>query len=228
MKLSTTARLILACLTTSCLFLLPMHGATANEAANEPYADQYDLIDPPQPTNTSDKVEVVELFWYTCPHCYDFDRDYLKAWREKMPDYVAFVHMPAVFGPKKRWKPLVKAYYVAEALDILDKVHTPLFEAVHDKKPRLRNKVKALQNFFAKYGVSEEDFTDTYDSFGVDAKMKRARDLTKRYGVNSVPSIVVNGKYRLGSRKAGGSKNLMRILDYLIEKERQLMGLPKK
>jgi len=120
MKLSTTARL---------------------------YAGQYDLIDPPQPTSTSDKVEVVELFWYTCPHCYYFDRDYLKDWHEKTPDYVEFIQMPAVFGAKNRWRPLVKAYYVAEALGILNQVHTPLFEAVHDKKPRLRNSVKAVQDF---------------------------------------------------------------------------------
>ncbi len=213
-------RLIIACLTASCLFM--MQQATAN-----PYAGQYEIIVPPVPTSRTDKVEVAELFLYTCPHCFSFEKSYLEAWRENKPDYVEFIQMPAVFDLKGKGIPLAKAYYVAKALGVFEKVHIPLFKAIHEQRNYELTRKKPLQKFFAKHaGVSQEDFTKTYNGFWVNTQMGKTNEKTRKYGINSVPTVIVNGKYRLGSRKAKGYKNMMKIIDYLIEKERKL--LPKK
>ncbi len=208
---------ILACLTASCLFMTQQ--ATAN-----PYAGQYEIIDPPAPTSTSDKIEVVELFWYTCPHCFSFEKEHLEAWREKKPADVEFIQMQAVFEIGGRGTALAKVYYVAKALKIFKKVHIPLFQAIHEQRNYKLTREKPLQKFFAKHAkVSEEDFTDTYHSFGVDTEIAKANEKTKKYGINSVPSVIVNGKYRLNSRITKGYGNMMKVIDYLIEKERKLL-----
>ncbi len=213
-----TTGFVWVCLITSTLFLsfIPfVH-------ANDPYAGLYELVNPPQPTVDSDKIEVVEMFWYTCPHCNYFEKHYLKNWLQTKPDYVEFIHMPAVFSYDQRI-PLAKAYYVAEALDLLDKLHPRLFEAIHDHKHPINNE-KTIKNFFVKQGVSEKDFKKVYHSFFVDMKMRRAKDMTARYGISSVPVTIINGKYRLTSEKAEGYVNMMKIFNYLIEKEYQLIS----
>jgi thiol:disulfide interchange protein DsbA len=198
-----------------------MQGAMA---AN-PYAGLYDVIDPPVKTATPEKVEVVGLFLYTCPHCYSFEKGYLKAWRENKPDYVVFTHMPAVYDLNGRGTPLAKAYYVAKELKILEKIHTPLFQKIHDKHRRM-NSEEALRRFFVKYGgVSKRDFDEAYNySFSVDSNMRKAKEKTKKYGVGSVPTVVVNGKYRLNSRKAKGYDNMMAVINYLVEEEYKLIS----
>ncbi|MCK5666897.1 MAG: thiol:disulfide interchange protein DsbA/DsbL [Thiotrichaceae bacterium] len=192
----------------------------SNIYAKEPYAGQYELIRSPQLTNNPNKVEVVVLFWYTCPHCDVLDNDYLKPWAKNKPDYVELTAMPAVFQYNQRI-PLAKAYYTAEALDVLDKTHRAFFQAIHDQKRQMGNE-KAIRALFVKHGVSVKDFAKTYHGFYVDSKIRQAKAMTKNYGINSVPIIIVNGKYRLSSVKAKGYVNLMKILSYLIEKERNL------
>jgi len=187
----------------------------------DPYKGKYELIVPPQPTDSEDKVEVVELFWYRCPHCYSFEKRFLEGWLEKKPEHVEFVKMPAVFN-SDRWIPLARAYYTAKALGVVDKIHTPLFKAIHVDKRRINDK-KTLQEFFAGYGVSKEDFTETYNSTYVDTKIKRAQNMTARYGINGVPAVIVNGKYRLSSELTDGYANLLKVMDFLIAKEQVIM-----
>jgi thiol:disulfide interchange protein DsbA len=221
MNLPTITRSILAALIAGNFFL--MQGVMA---AN-PYAELYDVIATPVKTATPDKVEVVGLFWYTCPHCYSFEKKHLKAWQENKPDYVTFIHMPAVFDLKGRGTPLAKAYYVAKELKILEKIHIPLFKKIHDKHSRM-NSEKAIRRFFVKYGgVSEQDFDEKYNSFSVDTHMRKAKEKTKKYGVRSVPTVIVNGKYRLNSRKAKGYKNMMAVIKYLVEEEYKLISAKK-
>lgn len=220
MKNTLKKGLILLCLTASSLFLT----AAIHAAGNDPHASKYVKIDPPQPTDNPRKVEVVELFWYTCPHCKYFDNYLHKDWLKKLPNYVAFRQMPAVFDNDSRI-PLAKAYYVADALGVLEPIHTLLFEAIHDKKSDLNSQTKLQKFFLEKAGISEADFNDTYDSFGIPPKITHAKNMTGRYGIESVPTIIVNGKYRLTSDKADGYINMMKIIDDLIEKERQAMGL---
>ena len=208
---------------TSSFILTHFAYAASKSAAADPYAGQYELVTPPQPTTTPAKVEIVELFWYRCPHCYSFEKFLKKTdWLQKKPNYVEFTHMPAVFD-KDNWIPMAKAYYVAESLGVLDKVHLPIFEAIHDRRRNMNSEL-ALQKLFNEYaGVSQEDFTKTYNSFAIATKVNRAKEMTTRYGITGVPVVIVNGKYRLNSEKAEGYENMMLIINYLVEKEHTIM-----
>jgi thiol:disulfide interchange protein DsbA len=176
---------------------------------------QYLLLSSPQPTSTGDKIEVVELFWYGCPHCYELEPD-IQAWLKRKPDYVELVRMPAIVGP--RWELLAQAYYTAEMLGVIDTVHPELFKAIHEKHMKIDD-VEALQAFFVSQGVSAEDFKNTYNSFAVAVKMNNARQMTRRYKISGVPTIIVNGKYSTGAKLAGGNQAIFEVVDYLVEKE---------
>ena len=161
------------------------------------------------------KSEVVELFWYGCPHCFDFEPD-LHKWLKTKPKNVNFVRMPAVFN--KRWEMHARAYYTAEVLGVLDKIHQPLFDAMNLKKQKMASSGE-LAAFFVKHGVSKETFIETFNSFSVDSKVRRATDMTKRYGIDGVPTLIVNGKYRTSGSLAGGRKNMLKVVDHLIKQE---------
>lgn len=176
---------------------------------------EYRVIKPPVPTQTGSKIEVVELFWYGCPHCFHLE-PLIKQWKKNKPANVEFVRIPAIFS--KHWELLAKAFYTAEVLGVLDKIHTPLFDEIHVRKKHLNNKSE-LKAFFVKHGVKAEDFDNTFDSFMVNIKVNRARDLSKRYGIDGVPSLVVNGKYLTDGPMASGHENLIKVLDFLIKKE---------
>ena len=176
---------------------------------------EYRTIKPSVPTQTGKKIEVVELFWYGCPHCFRLEPR-IKQWKKSKPANVEFIRVPAIFN--KRWELHAKAFYTAEVLGVLDKIHTPLFDEMHVRKKHLHKK-SDIKAFFVKQGVKAEDFDSTFDSFMVNIKVNRAKDLTKRYGIDGVPSLVVNGKYLADGPMASGHANLMKILDFLIKKE---------
>ena len=175
----------------------------------------YERVLPAQPTSTDKKVEVVEVFLYTCPHCNNLE-PYVHRWLKKKPAGAEFVRMPAVFRPQQELH--ARAYYTAEILGVLDKVHPAMFEAIHQQKRHL-NTDADIQKVFAEHGVSEKDFNRVFRSFAVEAKIRRAKDMSQRYGIPGVPALVVDGKYRTGARLAGGNANIFRVVDYLVEKE---------
>lgn len=195
----------------------------AAPAANKEFAagKDYELIDPPQPTSDPSKVEVLEFFWYGCPHCYHFEPD-LNGWLKTKPDNVVFIRQPAVFN--ERWSAHAKMFYTAEALGILDKLHTPFYEAIQVKKLPLATEEEQAK-FFAEHGVSKDDFLKAYKSFAVDAKMRQAEGLGPRYGITGTPTLVVNGKYRVSGTLAKSYPNMVAITSYLIAKE---SGKPAK
>lgn len=180
---------------------------------------EYKRISPAQPTITKNKIEVVELFWYGCPHCYHFE-PVLKEWLAKQSDNVVFYRVPAVFNAA--WGLHARAFYTAKALGLFDdeklNFHGAFFDEIHKHKKRLNNK-KALRAFFARFGVSAQDFNDTFDSFSVNTKYNRAVELSKRYQIEGVPTLIVNGKYRTDGPMAGGRKGILKVLDFLIKKE---------
>lgn len=178
---------------------------------------EYKLIVPPQPTGNPNKVEVVELFWYGCPHCHQLE-PILSGWEAEKPEYVEFVRMPAVLGP--RWELLARAYYTAELLGVLDKIHGPLFHALHVEKQRI-NTVEGVAAFFAKQGVPEEEFEKTFNSFAVATRLNQARLMSQRYGITGVPTLVINGKYRTQASMTGGNERMMKVVDYLAAQEYQ-------
>ena len=180
---------------------------------------EYKRISPAQPTITKNKIEVVELFWYGCPHCFALE-PYLKDWLAKKPDNVVFYRVPAVFNAS--WELHARAFYSAKSLGLIDEgktaFHDAFFNEIHKENKRLNNK-KSLQAFFAKFGISEQDFNDAFDSFAVNTKVNRAATLSKRYQADGVPTLVINGKYRTDGPMAGGRKEMLKVLDFLIKKE---------
>jgi len=180
----------------------------------------YQRIEPTVPTTTGDKIEVVELFWYGCPHCYDFD-PYIKRWLMRKPANVEFIHIPAVFN--KLWELHAQAFYTAKALGISGKIHDALFDAMHQGGRKFPTPA-SLQQFFAENGVSKEDFYKAFNSFTVKSQVKRAIQLTKRYGIDGVPALIVNGKYRVNSRNVRTYSEMLKVVDYLVRKEMAAAG----
>ncbi len=191
-------------------FIVPLAYAEFKEGV------QYQKIANAQPTSSEDKIEVLELFWYSCPHCYHLEPD-IEAWLKNKPDDVEFVRMPAVLGPS--WELLARAYYTADLLDASDKIHRPLFERLHKERKQIRNAAQ-LKEFFVQHGVSAEDFDNTFQSFAVITKTNRAKQVRSMYGITGVPALVVNGKYLVTAKLAGGNKQMLEVVDFLVERER--------
>ena len=199
------------------VMLLPVLAVAPVLAKDYVEGTEYLKLANPQPTATKDKIEVVELFWYGCPHCYRLE-PYLKDWSAELPEDVAFTRMPAILGPG--WELLSKAWFTAELLGVTEQTHTALFEEIHKRRQRINTKDK-LREFFVKHGVSAADFDKTFRSFAVAIKLNNARLMTRRYAITGVPTLIVNGKYSTSASIAGGNPELIKVLDYLIEQERK-------
>ena len=179
----------------------------------------YTIISPRIETNVGeDKIEVIEFFWYGCPHCYTVE-PYIKGW--KMPEDVELVRIPATFS--ERWIIHAKVYYVLESLDRLD-LHEVFFNAIHGRQQR-RDLVdtKKIAEFFASFnsGIAEEKFLKTYNSFVVNTKTQKADRLIRAYAIKSVPTFIVNGRYLTSPSMVGNSPRLINALDYLVNLERK-------
>lgn len=163
------------------------------------------------------KVEVVEVFGYTCVHCANFEPA-VSAWKRKQPSYVRFTPLPAAFGGY--WMPYARAYYAAESLGLLDKTHAAMFKALHQQHalPIQNASIDEIASFYAGYGADRQRFADTMRSAETDAKLERSREFATAVGVEGTPTLIVNGKYRVtGGRN---SADALRIADYLIARER--------
>ncbi len=203
------------------LLTLVIPALLATTALAEGYTEgkQYTALANPQPTGNPEKIEVVELFWYGCPHCYRLE-PYIAEWRAGKADDVDFVQMPAIIGPP--WELLAKAFYTAQFLGVQDKIHVALFEAIHKDKKTFKDEA-AVEALFVAQGVSEQDFKKTFNSFAVSIKVNNAKLMTKRYALTGVPAIIVNGKYNTSGTLAGSNENIIKVVDYLVDQERQAM-----
>ncbi len=206
-------------LNTTLLLLTGLFLATA-QAADFAEGKDYTRLSAAQPTAMPDKIEVVELFWYGCPHCYRLE-PHIEEWLETRPEDVAFVRMPAVLSP--RWELLARAWYTADLLGVTEQIHKPLFKAIHADRQRITS-VDQLRDFFVEQGVSGEDFDSTFHSFGVAAKINRAREMTRRYQLRGVPALIINGKYRTSASEAGSHAAMIEVTNHLIEQEREAAG----
>ncbi len=200
-------------------FLIWALAVTSPLQASEPNEGfEFVRITPPVPTQTGDKVEVLELFWYGCPHCWHLEPA-IEHWLEGMPEQAEFRRMPAILNAQ--WALHARAYYTAEALGVLDRMHPVIFRAIHEQKNPLKDE-DSLAKLFAQHGVAEEEFRRTFNSFFVDAQVRRAQDLSKRYDLDGVPAIVVDGTYRSSATLAGGQKELFEVVDHLIVVETEI------
>lgn len=199
------------------ILLIPFYAMAACAAENYTEGKEYTRLSSPQPVGTEGKIEVVELFWYGCPHCYHLE-PFVENWLKNRPDDVEFVRMPAILG--KNWELLAKGYYTAELLGVLDKVHRDLFDAIHERRAKMADE-GALRAFFMEHGVSAADFDKTFNSFAVSVKINNARMMTRRYAITGVPTLIVNGKYSTGpSMVTSGNDGVMGVVNYLIAQER--------
>ena len=184
------------------------------------YADyeagiDYIVLDKPVKTVTNDKVEVRELFWYYCPHCYNLE-PILNAWLKKLPNNAEFIRQPAVFSD--RWAKGAIFYYVLEELNLLDKLHEPLFNSIHDKNKNF-NSEDDFVNWVASFGIDKDKVAKEFNSFSVKIKINKSKLNTLKYKTTGVPVIVVNGKYWTDATHAGSHNEMLKIVDFLIKKE---------
>jgi thiol:disulfide interchange protein DsbA len=208
-------------LTFACaLALLSPIGGLAVSAASFDEGIEYKRVAEPQRLQPGDDVEVLELFWYGCPHCYRLEPA-IKRWLESKPDGVSFRRLPA--AASSRWIPHAKAYFAAEQLGELEKLHEPLFQALHEQRRKIFTDEQLIA-FAVEQGIDEAAFREAYQSFPVDMKVRQSAELARRYQLSGVPAIVVNGAYITGVTDAGGREKLFELVEYLVAKEQAAEG----
>ncbi|BBH43608.1 thiol:disulfide interchange protein DsbA [Pseudomonas sp. KU43P] len=192
-------------------------GMTAAQAAEPATAGkEYIELSNPVAVSKPGKIEVVELFWYGCPHCYHFEPT-INPWVDKLPEDVNFKRVPAMFGGP--WDAHGQMFLTLEAMGVEHSVHAAVFDAIQNQHKRLI-KPDEMADFLATQGVDKDKFLATFNSFAIKGQVIQAKELAKKYEVTGVPSMVVNGKYRFDLGTAGGPDGVLNVADQLIAKER--------
>lgn len=175
-------------------------------------AQQLIEIKPPVPVEGTDKIQVLEFFWYGCIHCYNLEPS-LESWVKTLPPDVEFRRVPAVFN--ERWGLDASIYYAMEALGLVDKLHRPLFEAIHKNRLRTDNQ-QEFSEWLTKQGVDAKKFVETVQSFGVRSKTRRAVQLTVAYRIDGTPAMAVHGRYTIPAQA-----NLFQVVQTAIDRVRK-------
>ncbi|MDH4610658.1 thiol:disulfide interchange protein DsbA/DsbL [Pseudomonas sp. BN102] len=191
-------------------------GMGAVQAEDIEAGKQYVELSSPVPVSVPGKIEVVELFWYGCPHCYQFEPT-LNPWAEKLPADVNFVRIPAMFGGL--WNVHGQLFITLESMKVEQQVHKAVFEAIHKDGKKLATPDE-MAEFLAGQGVDKDAFLKAYNSFGVKGQMEKAKKLAMAYQITGVPTLVVNGKYRFDISSSGGPEQTLKVAEHLIDKER--------
>jgi thiol:disulfide interchange protein DsbA len=188
----------------------------------------YTVLSPAQPTDAAPgKVQVIEVFWYGCPHCYALD-PYLESWLKSKPDYVDFVRVPIMWGDVHRAH--ARLFYTLQALGKVDELHTQVFDEIHQRNDPLyvqgdpQATFQAQLKFAEAHGISASAFSNAYNSFGVQSNLQRADDLDRRYKIDAVPTIVIDGKYEADVGSAGGEEKLIQLINDLSASEKKTIG----
>ncbi len=182
----------------------------------------YALVVPARPTDSGKKVEVVEVFSYACPHCNSLG-PMIEPWAKKLPSNVVFKRIPVSFG-RSQWTTLAKAYYALEAINEVDRLHLKIFAALHTEGINLSAQ-DTLFDWIEKQGVNRQKFVDAFNSFAIQSKVQRGDQKAMEYGVDAVPTLIVDGKFRTSPSMAGGNGALFPVLDDLIRQEIKARGL---
>jgi protein dithiol oxidoreductase (disulfide-forming) len=182
-------------------------------AQDQPYAP----VNPQQPTQVpAGKIEVLEFFWYGCPHCYSME-PFVEKWLQTKPADVEFIRVPGVLN--KVWMEHARAYYTAQKLGVLEQVHRPLFDALHKERRKIFTQDE-LRDFFADKGVKTGDFDRVYNSHDTEIRVKQAYVMAQNYRLTGVPAFIVNGKYATSGQLAGTYENIITTINKLVEMER--------
>ena len=174
----------------------------------------YTVIDPAISVSTGDKIEVVELFWYGCGHCFALEPA-VEKWKKDIPENAEFVKVPAIFS--SRWEFHGKAYYAMEALGVLEEANAAFFHRIHVLRKPISS-LESLVDFLAAYDKTEAEVTSAFNSFAVDTKLRNAKRLTAKSTAQGVPAILVDGKYHTSVSLAGSEEQLFTTINQLIDK----------
>lgn len=199
------------------LWLVALSFACSVARAEVVVGRDYAMINPAQPVSSGKKIEVIEFFWYGCPHCNDL-HPHLKAWLKKLPKDVEFRYLPAIF--RDSWAPGAKLYYALEAIGELPRLHEQVYEATHLDNLDFSND-QVLFDWVAKRGVDRAKFADAYQSFAMQAKVAKSAQMSRDYQLKGVPALVVDGKYLTSGSFASSPQAMFQVVDELIAKARQ-------
>jgi len=202
------------------LGLAPLAAPVSALAQAKP--DTYLVLNPPLPVETRGKIEAIEFFWYGCPHCYDFE-PLIEPWAKKLPSDVQFRRIPAVFN-NPQWTFDAQIFYAFEALGLVEKLHRPLFDAIH--RDRLRtNEPAAFDEWLRKHDVDPKKFDDVMKSFSVQSKTRRSAQLSLAYRITGTPAMAVQGTYTINlSEEVPTFSAMLQTADYLIGVARKGMA----
>ncbi|OFZ96362.1 MAG: hypothetical protein A2Z64_02020 [Betaproteobacteria bacterium RIFCSPLOWO2_02_67_12] len=210
LRRSTLAALALAAL-----------GGTRIAQAQRPGVN-YTVLKPEQPVNAPGKIEVLEFFWYGCIHCYNLEA-VLEPWIKGLAPDVRFRRVPAIFNA--RWGHDAAIYFSLESMGVLEKLHRPLFDAIH--RDRLRtDDAKALNAWLQKQGVDTKRFEEVFKSFGVQSKVRQVQQLTVAYRIDGTPAMAVHGRYTVSPEQGGSQRGILSVVDHLVALTRK--SLPAK
>lgn len=193
--------------------------SVAQAAAGAPrVGTDYEVISPAQPTfGAPGKIEVAEVFSYHCPACADFN-PYFERWKANAPADVRVTYVHAAWGGAI--DNLARGFYAAETLGATQRTHTPFFRAFHVDRKITTGSLEEVADVYASLGLDRKQVLDTMNSFGVTSRVNRSKQFAQRTGANSIPTVIVAGKYRLNATREGGWEGLLRTIDYLVARER--------
>ncbi len=194
-----------------------LEAAAAGDPAAPRYGQDYEVLAVPQPTYGQGKIEVAEVFGYTCIHCAHLQPS-VDTWKPTLPADVRFEYVPGVFGGI--WDPFARAYFAAETMGVLGKTHDQMFKAIHIDHAITTGDLDAIADLYGKMGVDKAKFLATMQSFAVTAKLNRAKQFAQRTGVSGTPTIIVAGKYRVSVMRDRGFDGMLKTVDFLVNYER--------
>lgn len=209
------------------LSLMLWAGFTASPAWADPQmGEQFDQVAQQISTDQPAKIEVMELFWYGCPHCYHMEQP-LQAWVKKQPADVYFKRMPAL--PNASWAPMAKAYFAMQELGVLDKLHSQLFDAIHKAKSlNPADEAAAIDWVTKQGGLDKIKVEKAFKSFATNMQMNKAMQVFRSSGATGVPALIIDGKYITGSSMAGGNEAALQTADFIIQNVRKDKAAGKK
>lgn len=183
-------------------------------AADPQVGKEFDKTAQIIPGDTPNKIEITELFWYGCIHCYQMD-PILNAWVKKLPADVVFKRVPGL--PRPDWAPMAKAFYAMDDLKLSDKLHSALFDAIHKQKVLNPTDEAATIDWMTKQsGLDRKKVDEAFKSFSMNNKLNRAAQFFRASGATGVPSIIIDGQYITSSTMAGGNEQALKVADYII------------
>lgn len=200
--------------------LMLLAGLTSTAVSADPQVGvQFDQVTQQIATDQPGKIEVMEIFWYGCPHCYHMEQP-LEAWVKKLPADVYFKRVPAL--PNAGWAPMAKAFYAMQELGVLDKLHSQLFDAIHKSKTLNPADEAATIDWVIKQGgLDKIKVEKAFKSFATNMQLNKAMQVFKASGATGVPSLVIDGKYITGSSMAGGNDAALQTADFIINNVRK-------